>query len=438
MNVKAALVAVSVLMAGLYASPVAASEGGVTTGVHAVQTKTHHKTQDRTQHHRKKGYRPPEGAFFNIPIGNAEQQHRVENVIQAAIRHAKPDSYIRIALFSFDRRPIAQDLIDAYKRGVHVQVLLNDHQITRAMRMMNRAFGHMRKRKSFVYRCHEGCRAHGENLHSKFYLFSKTGREEKVSITGSHNLTTNALIHQWNDGLVTRNDKVYDTFKSVFKEMKPDKNVRRPYEIFNINRRYQLQVLPFMNATRRNDPVMKILNKIRCSGATGGAGNNGRTVVRVDMHRWAGHRGAYLASKIVDLWAAGCNVAVMHGSASAEVRDAITRNTHRGRVPIRSNGFDESGDGVIDRYTHHKYFIISGHYGKHTSENRIYTGSANWAPSGLRGDEVIFRARGPRLFNQYKANFDYIWNHGSRPVPYGRNRMAMAEPRIGGKYWEND
>lgn len=445
MNLKAAIVAVTALVAGLFVTPVTALQGPAQAQVHTVQGKhasdkrTHHKRKhDGRKHHRKPRWAPPQRAFFNIPIGNAEEQHRIENVIQASIRHAKKGSYIRIALFSFDRRPIAQDLIDAYKRGVHVQVLLNDHQITRAMRMMNRAFGHVRKRKSWIYRCHQGCRAHSENLHSKFYLFSKTGKADKTTITGSVNLTTNALIHQWNDGLVVGNDKVYDTFLSVFKEMKKDKDVRRPYEIFNINKRYQLQVLPFMNGTRRNDPIMKILNKVRCKGATHGAGTNGRTQVRVDMHRWAGHRGAYLADKIVNLWAAGCDVKVMHGSASEEVRNAITRNTPRGRVPIRSNGFDDNGDGVIDRYTHHKYLLISGHYGKKTHENRIYTGSSNWAPSGLRGDEVIFRARGPRTFNQYLANFNYIWDHGSRPIPYGRHAMAMAEPKIGGKYWEND
>jgi phosphatidylserine/phosphatidylglycerophosphate/cardiolipin synthase-like enzyme len=426
MNVRAALVAATVMVAGLYATPVvAAAEGHVPAKV-------------QTEKGKKDGYRPPEGAFFNWPIGNAEAQHRIENVIQAAIRHAKKDSFIQIALFSFDRRPIAEDLINAYKRGVHVQVLLNDHQVTRAMRMMNQAFGHSLKRKSWIRVCHEGCRAHSENLHSKFYLFSKTGVAEKTTITGSVNLTTNALIHQWNDGLVVHNDKVYDTFRSVFKEMKHDKDVKRPYEVFNINKRYQLQVLPFMNATRHHDPIMTVLNKIRCQGANKGTGSNGRTTVRVDMHRWAGHRGAYLASKIVDLWAAGCDVKVMHGSASEEVRTAITRNTPRGRVPIRSNGFDEDGDGVIDRYTHHKYLVISGHYGKSTHENRIYTGSSNWAPSGLRGDEIIFRARGPRLVHEYLDNFNYIWNHGSRPIPYGRARMAAAEPRIGGKYWEND
>jgi phosphatidylserine/phosphatidylglycerophosphate/cardiolipin synthase-like enzyme len=425
MNLKAAFAALVVVLTGLYATPVVAEEGSK-------------PRVERTQE-RRAGYKPPAGAHFNVPIGGRDAQLRIEKVVTGAIRHAKKGSTIRIALFSFDRRNMAEELIKAHRRGVNVQVLLNDHQITRAMRMMNRAFGHSLKRRSWMRQCNSGCRSRGEFLHSKMYLFEHTGKAKNVTMVGSVNLTTNALIHQWNDVYVVNNhDKTYDRFRKVFNEMKRDKPVKRPYHVYNINRRYQLQVLPFMNPNRSSDPMMRILNKVKCKGATGKSGINGRTMIRVDMHRWANRRGGYLADKIVNLWAAGCNVKVMHGSADDTVRARITRSTKRGRVPIRSNGFDDSGDGMIDRYTHHKYLIISGHYGNNTSENRIFTGSSNWALRGLSGDELIFRVRGPRAVNQYRSNFDYIWNNGSRPIPYGRAKMAMAEPKIGGPAWEND
>jgi phosphatidylserine/phosphatidylglycerophosphate/cardiolipin synthase-like enzyme len=432
MNFKAGFAALVVVLTGLYATPVVADEGSKKSQPRVEQT------QERTQE-RRKGYKPPAGAHFNVPIGGRDAQMRIEKVVTGAIRHAKKGSTIRIALFSFDRRNMADELIKAHRRGVNVQVLLNDHQITRAMRMMRRALGSNIKKRSWMRQCDSGCRSRGEFLHSKMYLFEHTGRAKDVTMVGSVNLTTNALIHQWNDVYVVNNHgKTYDKFRKVFNEMKRDKPVRKPYDVYNINRRYQLQVLPFMNPKKSNDPMMRILNKVKCKGATGKSGINGRTMIRVDMHRWANGRGGYLADKIVNLWAAGCNVKVMHGSADDTVRSRITRSTKRGRVPIRSNGFDDSGDGMIDRYTHHKYLIISGHYGKNTSENRIYTGSSNWALRGLSGDELIFRVRGPRAVNQYRKNFDYIWNNGSRPIPYGRAKMAMAEPKIGGPAWEND
>jgi phosphatidylserine/phosphatidylglycerophosphate/cardiolipin synthase-like enzyme len=451
MNFKAGFAALVVVLVGLYATPVVAEEGQGTQ-VERIQDRKHDGKRDgkhgkRDGKHgkdgkrdgKRKGYRPPAGAHFNVPIGGKAAQTRIEDVVRGAINHAKKGSYIRIALFSFDRHNMADALIKAHKRGVHVQVLLNDHQITRAMRKMNRAFGHSLKRKSWMRQCNSGCRSRGEFLHSKMYLFSKTGRATNVSMTGSVNLTTNALIHQWNDlYVVNGHQKTYDKFLKTFEEMKRDKPIKRPHRVYNIKPRYQLQVFPVMNADKKSDPMMGILNKVKCKGARGGAGINGRTMIRVNMHRWADRRGGYLADKIVNLWAAGCNVRVMHGSADDTVRARITRSTKRGRVPIRSNGFDDSGDGMIDRYTHTKYVIISGHYGNSRSERRIITGSSNWSGRGLSGDELQFRVRGPKAVQQYKKNFDYIWNNGSRAIPYGRAKMAMMEPEIGGPAWEND
>src|SRR3712207_7143598 len=63
-----------------------------------------------------------------LPISSA--QNRVKNQVLDAIQHARKGSYIKIALFSFDRRDMGEALIKAYRRGVHVQVLLNEHQVT--------------------------------------------------------------------------------------------------------------------------------------------------------------------------------------------------------------------------------------------------------------------------------------------------------------------
>jgi len=422
MRLKIALAALAVLLSGIAAAPVGAMGRDSGAG--------------------RPGYRPPTGGVFNVPIGSAAQQTHIEDRIVEAINHARRGSKIHIALFSFDRRRVARALIRAHeRRNVHVSVLLNDHQRTRAMIDMSHVFGHNRKRRSYLYRCVDGCRGNGEFLHSKMYLFSHTGRARNVVMTGSANLTTNAIIHQWNDLFIQRgNAALYDVFLKVFREMERDKVAHPVYQKFNIGKRYQLQALPFRNPSARHDPMMSVLDKIRCKGARNGTGIRGRTMLRVSMHRWAGVRGAYLARKVVQLYGRGCNVRVMHGSADDRVRAAIVRPSTRGQLPIRANGFDESGDGVIDRYSHQKYVVISGHFGKNRSEERIYTGSSNWSRRGVTGDELIFMARGHRLVRQWTANFDYLWRNGSRAITYGRGnpRLLHDEPRIGGKHWEND
>jgi phosphatidylserine/phosphatidylglycerophosphate/cardiolipin synthase-like enzyme len=423
MNVRTAAVTLAaVLLSGMLGAPLVA-EGAA---VHEAPVA-------------KAGYAPPQGGHFNNPIGSAAAQRNIEDKVVAAIKHAHAGSDIFITLFSFDRIRVADALIAAHRRGVHVQILMNNHQVTRAMRRTQNELGHNRGNESFIYSCKEGCRSRNEFLHSKMYLFSHTGSAQNVVMTGSDNMTTNALIHQWND-LLIKNDvpEVFDVFHGVFLEMKKDEVAHPQYEKFDIGTRYQLQVMPHPGTDASNDPIMDILRKVSCKGATGGTGVNGRTMIRVSMHRWSGDRGAYLAHKIVNLYAAGCDVRVMHGSADHKTGVQLTRRTKRGRVPIRANGFDESGDGVIDRYSHHKYMVISGHFGDDTAEDRIYTGSSNWASRGMTGDELIFMARGAGYVRQWTRNFNFLWTHGSRAITYGRVAAGGTEPRIGGSAWEND
>ena len=384
-------------------------------------------------------YVPPSGGTFNSPIGGSGAQYRIEKVLLGAINHAKPGSTIRIAVFSFDRRRVARALVEAKKRGVKVQVLLNGHQWTRAMRVLRDGLGGKRWNSSFMYVCDRGCRARYGFVHTKMYLFSKTGQATNTVMTGSVNVTNNAAIHQWNDLFVKNNaPRVYAAFDEVFRQMRRDKPAKPQYQVFNISRRYQLLAMPFPGVTRTTDPVIKILNKINCKGANGGTGTNGRTKVRVSQHRWSGTRGAWIARKVVSLYAQGCDIKLMHGSADDKVRAELRRSTKRGRVPVRANGFDETGDGYIDRYSHHKYMTVSGSYGADRSTRLLMTGSSNWAGIGTKGDEIIFLGRGARYVRQWNGNFNHIWDKGSRSVHYRRGTTGSEEPKIGGKHWEND
>ena len=384
-------------------------------------------------------YVPPEGGHFNVPIGDRAAQTRIKRVVLDAIQHARKGSYIKIALFSFDRRDMGEALIKAHRRGVHVQVLLNEHQVTRTMRTMRGVFRADRRRKSFIYQCRDGCRG-GGFLHTKLYLFSKTGvtRSGTVMI-GSANLTTNAEVHQWNDLMVLNNAKVYDKANVVFEQMRRDRRAKPVYRVWDISSRYELQALPHPHTTRRNDPIMNVLEKVHCRGATRGTGTNGRTKIRANQHRWSGNRGAYIARRMIALHGQGCDVRLMHGSADDTVRSVMRTRSKRGMVPLRANGFDENGDGEIDRYTHTKYLTISGNYGKDRSTSLVLTGSSNWAGIGVHGDDVLFLAKGRGRVADWNRNFNFIWDRGSRPVTYRRPGFYnVEEPKLTGKYWEND
>ena len=368
----------------------------------------------------KPKWQPAQGGWFNTPRHGAKQWVLHQHIV-AAINHAKPGSYIRIALFSFDRKYVASKLIQAKRRGVHVQVLLNDHQVTPAQKMLHRALGKKRSRKSFAYECHHGCRSTGENLHTKFYLFSHTGGARNVVMTGSVNLTANSALNQYNDLYVVNNaTKLTDKFHILWGQMKKDKPAHPGWFVRKVPPAFRLEATPYPHPGPRHDPIISILNKVHCKGATHGTGNKiHHTVIRVVMHAWNDARGRYIAQKARRLYAAGCDVKLMYGFAGRSVRDTFASRTHRGFIPVHTTGKDTNEDGLLDLYTHQKELLISGHYGKSTHTRLVVTGSSNYNREGIRGDEEIFFIQN-RLpaWNDYIKDFQRMWANFSTRVKY--------------------
>ncbi len=395
-----------------------------------------------------KKWAPKQGAFFNVPQGPVlAQQWVVENQILQAIKATKKGEKIRFSLFSYDRQPVTDALIAARNRGVRVQILLNDHDhnFSLAARRLYKRLGQNPKKRNFAYRCKHGCRTGYENLHSKFFLFSKTAGVKNVVMVGSTNLTANAAVNQWNDLYVMKDKKkVYDAFVELFNQLRKDKKAKPQYYKRKLGKKYELQVLPYPNFSAKNDPMMTALNKVKCTTAQGSPGGvKGRTMVRVNMHAWNTARGVWLAEKVRSLYAKGCDVKVMYGMASKPVRDVFARKTKRGALPVHIDGYDTNEDGLIDLYGHLKVLTVAGHWGKQRDARYTWTGSSNWGNSGLRGDEIIFRIKGNGVLRDYHANFNYIWrnrSHLAKYIDYGRGIPARLAPppKPGGPAWEND
>jgi phosphatidylserine/phosphatidylglycerophosphate/cardiolipin synthase-like enzyme len=411
----------------------------------------------------KKPWMPATGGWFNDPWGSQESKFRIERQIVDAIHHARKGSYIRIAVYSFDRVNVAKALIAAHKRGVRVQVLHNDHQVTSSMMMLKRALGTNRHKKSWDYTCKTGCRSEQGVLHDKIYLFEHTGGAKDVVMTGSANLTGNAALHQFNDLLIKADaPKLYDGLLQLFWELRKDRTAKPLFE-HKVLGDYRLWVMPHPRTTSANDPVMDILRPVQCQGAQGGTGSHGRTKIRVSMHSWNGDRGTYLARRLRHLYAQGCDVKVMWSLGGSGMKRVIGLPTSRGTVPRHADGYDTDCDelGEVDMYSHQKYLTISGHYGDDRSASYVFTGSSNWTPQGISGDEMILRAPGSHLVNQWNRNFDFIWDQRSRPVgdspgprytptapacddnttttgPTTARRATTRDLSFAGHFWEGD
>ncbi|MGH3414750.1 MAG: phospholipase D-like domain-containing protein [Marmoricola sp.] len=399
---------------------------------------------------------PNSGAHFNIPRTRSAQWNNERQVV-AAINHAHKGSYIKIALFSFDRRPVARALVRAHRRGVTVRVLLNDHQFTGAQRILKRGLGANRHHRSWSYMCTHGCRSRGDILHSKFFLFSHTGGAHYTSMAGSLNLTYNSVHNQYNDLWISKpNKRTFMWFNDLFDQLAKDKPAGQQNPPHPPNENWPktgaatipgrltrssahgsllLQAIPWPNFSSRNDPIMDILRRVHCHGATGGTGGSGnRTIVRVSMHTWNTARGGWIAKRLRYLYAHGCHVQLMYGFGGAKVRNILAGKTRHGYVPVRSNGYDTNGDGELDLYSHQKELMISGHYGSQSKYRMVVTGSSNYNKYGLTGDEILFLIHRHPAYNAYTRNFKNLWYHYSHPVhyqPHRSARMSMSA-RMGG------
>ena len=290
-------------------------------------------------------------------------------------------------------------------------------------------------------------------------------------MTGSVNLTGNSAINQYNDLWVRNNTRGLTlAFRRVFKQMRRDKPAHHAYLVQNIGKHYQLQSTPYPNSGPHHDPILTILNRVHCLGAAPGTGTSTHhTVVRVVMHAWNDARGTYLAQKIRQLYAQGCDVKLMYGFAGAQVRRTFATETgERGFIPVHTTGMDTDEDGFIDLYTHQKELLISGNYGENRGTEMVVTGSSNWNIDGVRGDEEIFLIRKNLAYNAYLDDFRTMWDKYSKLVAYipypdrpptptpttsiraGAREIVPAEPESalrsvvrseplpGGPAWESD
>ena len=477
--------------------PLALAGSASTAAVRSSATTLHKTAQHRRGHGQAPGtgkgrrWKAFKGPYFNDPHLKAGH-FRIESKVIDTIRHTPKGATIRIAVYSFDRLPVAKALIAAHHRGVHVQMLLNDHQDTKAMKAIRAVIGTNRWHKSFIYKCQESCRGTANeynNLHSKFYSFTQAGKSKDVMAIGSANMMLNADLHQWNDlYFMSGNHELFQQFAALFKDMKHDYHKRQPARFFcgspatgtscdDSVDKYTAWGLPKLSGPK-NDLVLDMLAKIQCL-TPDEHGGQARTHLALAMHTMRGKRGDYIASAIRQKYAEGCDFRVDYGLIGYHTKQILGASTARGRIPLRSTGLDyhpddnydlnHDGDDdvILDYYSHQKYFVIQGNYNGVPHTNMVLTGSSNWASLSTANDEIWFTIRGRTVVKKYLRNFNYEWDHqrnsrNAYTTTYSDFRVARMEraadgsmhkvyvtvrrpvttvepdPYQPGPYWEND
>jgi phosphatidylserine/phosphatidylglycerophosphate/cardiolipin synthase-like enzyme len=373
---------------------------------------------------------PPGGVAFNQPVGSGAQRTTLVRRVINAVDHTPRGATIRIAAYSFDRKDVADALIRAHNRGVHVQMVLNDNWISTQTRRLRKAFGHNVNLWTFVKLCEGSCRGGAGNLHMKVYSFSHTGAATHVMMTGSANMTDRAVQLQWNDLVTLRQAKgLYDTFLPIFNQLKRDQAVSPSwvyYEEPTLDAQfYRTSTTQPRTATTYSriptadeDPVMKRLRAIDCR-AVSGYGLNGKSQIRIIMYGWNGERGKYLAEQVARMKKAGCGFKIITSVAGG----AVIRTLNEAGIAVKSADYKYLEDGTVDFYSHLKMMWFDGTVRKTTTDpntgqpvtsyvgtRKIWTGSENWSEMSFKNDELALGLTNATTVDRYKTEFDYLWS----------------------------
>lgn len=412
-------------------------------------------------------YEPPDGGTFNVPDpwGTRAQNYRIVTTVEDAIDHTpswtrtsgRPQPVIALSMFLLDHTDTVDSLIAACRRGVAVRVILdedvqnwNSHRLARKLNGDNvrdrngdgrvdtdPATGKCGRHKrhtnpgpgrtplgdpltwgrdgSYVKFCDGSCgnAGSGGNVHTKMYLFSHTGTARNVVMVSSSNLNRGGANLGWNDLFVMKDRPVsYNYYLDIHHRMTAEK--RAPTTLQKVvDGPYVSRFFPLRDGGRRNDPTLKDLNGIRCTG-----GAWGRTRIYISMFYWKGPRGRYLADKLLSLAHHGCLISIIYGAPSRQIAETLRNAARSGLIDLWDSRWDFDLDGFNEVRTHGKYVLVRGHYRDDLKSNQVWTGSQNWVGGSLTlSDESTVNIHSASLYYQYLADWAAVRDH-SRKLPW--------------------
>ncbi|WP_338496766.1 phospholipase D-like domain-containing protein [Streptomyces sp. SJL17-4] len=381
------------------------------------------------------------GAVFNDPnSADASARGRILSHLAGLVDGAEPGSSIRISLYLFHSVYLANKLGDAHKRGVSVQVVVdNDSRSTGLDTLKSRLADPAGSPDSWVRGCkaEEACLAldpgttaadpngtYDNVNHNKFFLFSRTKGKgtvpvDRVVVQGSGNLTANDTDDWWNDALtVADNTELFDAYTRYFDDQAAAAIGQTPQVADYAHDTQAGQAKVYFFPRSSTDTVVNILGTVApvgtpdsCTGNSPGFGTaDGRTKIRIAQ----GHiTRTEVARKLWELANAGCDIEIVYRSLDnwtaddkpmGQVANWLTRPvTGKGRITLHQLDNDKRGGSD----SHTKYLLVEGTYNGGVNKKIVFTGSHTYTVTALRyNDETLLKYEDATVFDAYVGNFE--------------------------------
>jgi hypothetical protein len=342
-------------------------------------------------------FTPIPGPVFGDPTAAS---NRILSRLLNNINHTPRNGTIRIVGYSFSLGRVANALLAAKKRGVHLQIVLDGH--SRAWSPSTRlaaALGVDPTRRDYLVLTKGSARGTRGVTHQKSWSFSKVGQTPYVTMVGSTNLTGYGMEVQYSDMYTYTNRKdVYDAFASIQSRQKLDTALPAPY----VTRPWTNGTgyfFPHPTGTVETDPVVARINALPADANTN---------IRVAQFAWYDTRGIWIANALAAKKAAGATVtAVVGESVGTGVKNILTR----AGIPMYPGVY-------TNRKRIHTKLMLASYLDATGSHTRIWTGSDNWTNQSFRNEDTIIEV-GDDLtsYNQYVGFYDALITAGLPPVP---------------------
>ncbi|MFD0150864.1 phospholipase D-like domain-containing protein [Streptomyces sp. NPDC055721] len=382
------------------------------------------------------------GALFNEPNStDAAARGRILFHLADLVDGAEAGSSIRISLYLFQSGYLANKLGDAHKRGVAVQVVVDDDSKSAGLdTLKTRLADPAGSPDSWVRSCktEEACLAldpgttetdpngtYDNVNHNKFFLFSRTKGKgdtyaDNVVVQSSGNLTSQDLDDWWNDALtVADNPALFDAYTRYFTDQAAAAIGQTPQVADYAHDTQAGKAKVYFFPRSGSDTVVNILGTVApvgtpdsCGGNSPGFGtSDGRTKIRIAQ----GHiTRTDVAKKLWELANAGCQIEIVYrsldnwsdttGKPMSEVANWLTRPvTGKGRITLHQLDNDKRGGSD----SHTKYLLVEGTYYGGVNKKIVFTGSHTYTVTALRyNDETLLKYEDATVFDAYVRNFE--------------------------------
>jgi phosphatidylserine/phosphatidylglycerophosphate/cardiolipin synthase-like enzyme len=312
-------------------------------------------------------YRAQPGPIFSDPDADPCANRAVRALVDN-IRHTPPGATIRIVAYSFSVLQVAEPLIAADRRGVHVQVVVDGRHshAFHATQDVLHALGGDRHRGSFIVLTDRSARGTGPHSHQKSWSFSQTGSSRHVVMVGATNLSVLGTTEQYSDmyTFVERPD-VWHAFSTIFRAQARDRPVPDPAVTDRLGRD---TAYFFPGFSMTNDPIADIIAALPADPSTH---------IRIVMYAWHPPRGQHLVDLLLAKLKGGASVEIVRGPFVRQPLDTLVAAGAQVHPGVFANG----------DHVHDKLMIVEDTSDGRT-EHFVTTGSDNWGNVSFLRDDV--------------------------------------------------